>query len=72
MLDNPLYIREESKKRLTLGLWNDTVFLSKVNVMDYSLLVGVDSTNNELLVGVIDYLRYVAWVFCSWVLARAF
>jgi len=40
---------------------NDTIFLSKNEVVDYSILVGVDETNHELIVGIIDYLRLYAW-----------
>lgn len=29
--------------------------------MDYSLLVGVDSQNRELVCGIIDYLRQYTW-----------
>jgi 1-phosphatidylinositol-3-phosphate 5-kinase len=32
-------------------------FLGKVNVMDYSLLVGIDTSTNEIIVGIVDYLR---------------
>jgi len=36
-----------------MSLYNDTLFLEKMNVMDYSLLVGVDITNQELVVGIV-------------------
>ena len=29
--------------------------------MDYSILVGVDETNNQLVVGIIDYMRVYTW-----------
>jgi 1-phosphatidylinositol-3-phosphate 5-kinase len=35
------------------ALWNDTNFLQNVNVMDYSLLVGVDDQSNELVLGIV-------------------
>jgi 1-phosphatidylinositol-3-phosphate 5-kinase len=38
---------------------NDTLFLSLINVVDYSILVGVDEENRQLVVGIIDYLRQV-------------
>ena len=38
---------------------NDTLFLSIVNVVDYSILVGFDEDSHEIVVGIIDYLRQV-------------
>lgn len=35
--------------------------LSKLNVMDYSLLVGVDNEKEELVVGIIDFMRQYTW-----------
>lgn len=29
--------------------------------MDYSLLVGIDEEKNELVIGIIDYLRQYTW-----------
>ena len=36
---------------------NDTLFLSIVNVVDYSILVGVDESTHEVVIGIIDYMR---------------
>ena len=41
----PLLLSEAAKQRLTRALWNDTLFLASINVMDYSLLVGMVQTN---------------------------
>jgi 1-phosphatidylinositol-3-phosphate 5-kinase len=49
----PFYLREHGKRMLRGALWNDTKFLQSVNVMDYSLLVGVDDQSNELVLGVV-------------------
>lgn len=35
-----------AKQRLTRALHNDTLFLASINVMDYSLLVGMVKTND--------------------------
>ena len=32
-------------------------FLAKMNVMDYSLLIGVDAESQEITVGIVDFLR---------------
>ncbi|BEJ13748.1 hypothetical protein CspHIS471_0309220 [Cutaneotrichosporon sp. HIS471] len=58
---SPLYLRDHAKLILRTALWNDTLFLSGLNVMDYSLVVGVDAENKELVVGVVDYIRTFTW-----------
>lgn len=35
------------------SLHNDTLFLSRLDVMDYSLLVGIDEEKQELVVGIV-------------------
>ncbi|KAJ7103100.1 hypothetical protein B0H15DRAFT_810942 [Mycena belliarum] len=70
----PFYLREHSKRILRGALYNDSKFLSDVNVMDYSFLVGMDSQNNELVVGIVDYIRTYTWdkKLESWVKDSAF
>ncbi|KQJ94785.1 putative 1-phosphatidylinositol-3-phosphate 5-kinase FAB1D [Brachypodium distachyon] len=58
---SPIYIGGRTKHLLQRAIWNDTSFLTSVNVMDYSLLVGVDKEKNELVFGIIDYLRQYTW-----------
>ncbi|KAJ3558998.1 hypothetical protein NM688_g604 [Phlebia brevispora] len=58
---SPFYLREHSKRILRGALYNDSKFLADINVMDYSLVVGVDSVNNELVVGIVDYIRTYTW-----------
>lgn len=36
---------------------NDALFLSIVNIIDYSILVGFDEDSHEIVVGIIDYMR---------------
>ncbi|KAF5384947.1 hypothetical protein D9615_001145 [Tricholomella constricta] len=71
---NPFYLREHSKRILRGALYNDSKFLADINVMDYSLVVGVDSQNNELVVGIVDYIRTYTWdkKLESWVKESAF
>lgn len=52
----PLYLREHSKRILRGALWNDSKFLADLNVMDYSLVVGVDSQTDELVIGIVGQL----------------
>jgi 1-phosphatidylinositol-3-phosphate 5-kinase len=59
--ESPLFVRQYAKKLLRSSLWNDTIFLSKVNVMDYSLVIGIDDENKTLTVGIIDCIRTFTW-----------
>lgn len=59
--ESPLFVRQYDKKLLRSSLWNDTIFLSKVNVMDYSLVIGIDDENKTLTVGIIDCIRTFTW-----------
>ena len=45
--------------RLESALAADTAFLASLGVMDYSLLLGVDRQNRQLVVGIIDFVRQV-------------
>ena len=55
--ENPLYVRPHAKRVLMEAISRDTSFLQTCQVMDYSLLVGMDEQQRCLVVGVIDYLR---------------
>ncbi|KAE8715324.1 putative 1-phosphatidylinositol-3-phosphate 5-kinase FAB1D-like isoform X3 [Hibiscus syriacus] len=61
MNSSPLYVSNQAKRLLLRAVWNDTTFLDSINVMDYSLLVGVDTQGQELVCGIIDYLRQYTW-----------
>lgn len=61
MNSSPLYVSNTAKRILQRAVWNDTTFLNSIDVMDYSLLVGVDSQHRELVCGIIDYLRQYTW-----------
>lgn len=55
--ERPLYVRNVSKMLLMGAVRQDARYLSQHKVMDYSLLVGKDADTDELVVGIIDYLR---------------
>ncbi|GAV55406.1 hypothetical protein ZYGR_0AV00370 [Zygosaccharomyces rouxii] len=59
--ESPIHVREYDKKLLRASLWNDTLFLAKINVMDYSLVVGIDNNGHTLTVGIIDFIRTFTW-----------
>ncbi|ORY98089.1 hypothetical protein BCR43DRAFT_260756 [Syncephalastrum racemosum] len=61
MHQSPLFLRLHAKEMLRGSLHNDTLFLSRLDVMDYSLLVGVDEENKELVVGIVDFIRTFTW-----------
>jgi 1-phosphatidylinositol-3-phosphate 5-kinase len=53
IFEKPIFVREHTMKLLKSSVWNDTLFLSKQNVMDYSLMAGFDDATKEIIVGVI-------------------
>ena len=55
---HPLYVHPHSKHALMTAVNVDTHFLAELNVIDYSLLVGVDATTNELVVGLVGTREY--------------
>ncbi|CAJ1078972.1 LOW QUALITY PROTEIN: 1-phosphatidylinositol 3-phosphate 5-kinase [Xyrichtys novacula] len=59
--DNPLYIRSHCKAILRAAIHSDAYFLSSHLIIDYSLLVGRDDTTDQLVVGIIDYIRTFTW-----------
>ncbi|KAK7743615.1 Mitochondrial distribution and morphology protein 12 [Cytospora paraplurivora] len=72
--ESPLFAREHAKKLLRASVWNDTLFLARQNVMDYSLMIAVDETRKELVVGIIDCIRTYTWDkrLESWIKDRGF
>lgn len=58
---NPLLLGSKAKRILERAVWNDTSFLASIDVMDYSLLVGIDEDRNELVIGIIDFMRQYTW-----------
>lgn len=50
-----------SKRTMRKAIEEDSEFLASANVMDYSLLVGVDDVRRELVVGIVDYIGAFTW-----------
>ncbi|KAI0523274.1 hypothetical protein KFK09_005669 [Dendrobium nobile] len=61
MPTSPIFVGNKAKRLLERAVWNDTSFLASIDVMDYSLLVGVDEDNHELILGIIDFMRQYTW-----------
>jgi hypothetical protein len=70
--DNPLYVRGYSQSVLNKALSTDTQFLASQLVMDYSLLVGIDDDNNQLIVGLIGKSLFDRLLFLLTFFARTF
>lgn len=70
--ESPLFVRDHAKRLLRSSLFNDTLFLAKMNVMDYSLVVGIDESRKLLVIGIIDFIRTFTWdkKLESWVKER--
>ncbi|KAF5777306.1 putative 1-phosphatidylinositol-3-phosphate 5-kinase [Helianthus annuus] len=58
---NPIFLGSKAKRTLERAVWNDTSFLASIDVIDYSLLVGVDEERKELVLGIIDFMRQYTW-----------
>ncbi|KAL1538052.1 1-phosphatidylinositol-3-phosphate 5-kinase [Salvia divinorum] len=61
MPTSPIFVGNKAKRVLERAVWNDTAFLASIDVMDYSLLVGVDEEKHELVLGIIDFMRQYTW-----------
>ncbi|GAV70984.1 Cpn60_TCP1 domain-containing protein/FYVE domain-containing protein/PIP5K domain-containing protein [Cephalotus follicularis] len=61
MPTSPIFVGNKAKRLLERAVWNDTSFLASIDVMDYSLLVGVDEERHELVLGIIDFMRQYTW-----------
>lgn len=61
MPTSPIFMTNKSKLLLERAVFNDTSFLARVNVMDYSLLAVVSEDRQELVIGIIDYIRQYTW-----------
>ena len=53
----PLPLTDRARAIFHMSILNDTLFLSIINIIDYSILVGIDTEKHELVVGIIDYMR---------------
>jgi len=62
--DSPLYIRSHSKAVLNRAIEQDTKFLADNSVMDYSLLVGLEPSSDELVLGIIGKNDRVYYLYC--------
>ncbi|KAJ6847495.1 1-phosphatidylinositol-3-phosphate 5-kinase FAB1B-like isoform X1 [Iris pallida] len=61
MPTSPIFVGNKAKRLLERAVWNDTAFLASIDVMDYSLLVGIDEEKHELVLGIIDFMRQYTW-----------
>jgi Phosphatidylinositol-4-phosphate 5-Kinase len=57
MSGRPMPMLDRAKAVFHMSILNDTLFLSIINVLDYSILVGIDEEKMELVVGIIDFMR---------------
>ncbi|KRZ35748.1 1-phosphatidylinositol 3-phosphate 5-kinase [Trichinella pseudospiralis] len=59
--DDTFYLDAAAKFALDTAIRDDTAVLSANHIMDYSLLVGVDTDRAVLVFGIVDYLRTYTW-----------
>jgi len=53
----PFPLKHKAKVFFQKAVLNDTLFLSIINVVDYSIIVGMDDETHEVVFGIIDYIR---------------
>ncbi|CAG9319336.1 unnamed protein product [Blepharisma stoltei] len=53
----PINISPEFKRIFDAAVWNDSLFLSKQNIVDYSLLIIVSLEQRKIAAGIIDYVE---------------
>jgi 1-phosphatidylinositol-3-phosphate 5-kinase len=58
---HPIPLDDHAKTLLRLAVFNDTLFLSNMHIVDYSLVVGINEEQKILTMGVIDYIRQYTW-----------
>jgi hypothetical protein len=46
---------------LKTAVYNDATYLTSLTVVDYSLLIAIDTVHNEIVCGIIDYARQYTW-----------
>lgn len=62
---DPMLVHETSLLELQAAIFNDTAFLAASNHMDYSLVVGIDATKQQLHVGIIGATSLLYPVFAA-------
>ena len=60
LFDSPFYVRRETKDQFNAAVGRDTRFLARMNIMDYSLIMGLDGKGN-IYIGIVDILRTWTW-----------
>jgi len=57
----PIPIEEPAKDALRHAVRNDSKFLCDMEIVDYSILVGLHEKSRSMSVGIIDYVRQYTW-----------
>jgi len=53
----PIPMQYSMKRLLSIAIHNDSMYLSKNTVIDYSLLVAINHTTRKIRIGIIDYVQ---------------
>ena len=62
--NEPIPLEKDLYSLLLVSVYNDTLFLSKMGIVDYSLLLYInekDEDHSIIRVGIIDYIRKYTW-----------
>lgn len=63
----PIPLTDASKQNLRLAVFNDTLFLARMEIVDYSLLVGFDESKQQMAVGIIGITQFLLFQMPDWV-----
>ena len=57
----PIPLEEKSKDEMRHAIRNDSKFLRDAEIVDYSVLVGLNEKTRRMSIGIIDYVRQYTW-----------
>jgi 1-phosphatidylinositol-3-phosphate 5-kinase len=56
MKSRPIPIQYSMKRLLTIAIYNDSMYLTRHQIIDYSMFVAIDPIRRTIRFGIIDYV----------------
>jgi len=54
-----MYLSELEKSKLREAIDNDTQFLCNCNIMDYSVLIGIECNTRNMVIGIVGIIAFI-------------